>query len=71
MLSCFWALLTCEDLNFSYISPSFGSDMAAEALSYIKSSTLYNLMHPDEKKVARRDIAAFISTQPLNSTLTR
>ncbi|KAI7862080.1 hypothetical protein BDF14DRAFT_1860216 [Spinellus fusiger] len=77
--SCSWSLLSLGSLFFIYTAPSLvpysslnndlndPNDKANPFLGY----SLFDLIHPDEVTLARRDLEKFMKTKSLGGSVTR
>ncbi|KAI8370534.1 uncharacterized protein BYT42DRAFT_582766 [Radiomyces spectabilis] len=63
--ACFWALLTLNDLVLLY------SSAIPHHSTSLSHRSLYDVFHPDEVTLARRDFTRFMDTMTLNGSITR
>ncbi|KAL1916500.1 uncharacterized protein VTP21DRAFT_5691 [Calcarisporiella thermophila] len=68
--TCFWALLSANDLRFYYLCPAFVSLFATDALPLIGRS-FFDFVHPEESCYARADLTNFLNTRSLFGSVTR
>jgi hypothetical protein len=59
--TCFWALLSVKDLEFIHTS----------TLNKLKGVSLFDLFHPNEVLLAKRDLYKFIDSNLLGGSVTR
>ncbi|KAF9180927.1 hypothetical protein BGZ50_005838 [Haplosporangium sp. Z 11] len=67
---CFWALMTYGDLRFIYLSSSVQRAVSAEYKQLLGKS-FFDYIHPDEAKLARKDLNAFMDVHNLYGSVTR
>lgn len=61
MTSCIWALLSVNRLEFIH----------ASAYDNLKGRSLFDLIHPDEVLLAKRDLCKFMDSELLGGSVTR
>jgi hypothetical protein len=67
---CFWALMTYGDLRFIYLSSSVQRAVSAKYKQLLGQS-FFDYIHPDEAKLARKDLNAFMDVHNLYGSVTR
>ncbi|KAI1312259.1 hypothetical protein EDD11_003016 [Mortierella claussenii] len=67
---CFWALMTYGDLRFIYLSSSVQRAVSAKYKRLLGQS-FFDYIHPDEAKLARKDLNAFMDVHNLYGSVTR
>ncbi|KAF9542573.1 hypothetical protein EC957_001866 [Mortierella hygrophila] len=67
---CFWALMTYGDLKFIYLSSSVQRAVSAKYKELLGKS-FFDYIHPDEAKLARKDLNAFMDVHNLYGSVTR
>ncbi|KAF9156160.1 hypothetical protein BG015_007058 [Linnemannia schmuckeri] len=67
---CFWALMTYGDLKFIYLSSSVQRAVSAKYKQLLGKS-FFDYIHPDEAKLARKDLNAFMDVHNLYGSVTR
>ncbi|KAF9423029.1 blue light receptor [Podila epigama] len=67
---CFWALMTYGDLRFIYLSSSVQRAVSAKYKQLLGKS-FFDYIHPDEAKLARKDLNAFMDVHNLYGSVTR
>ncbi|KAF9585584.1 hypothetical protein BGW38_001670 [Lunasporangiospora selenospora] len=67
---CFWALMTYGDLRFIYLSTSVQRAVSAKYKQLLGKS-FFDYIHPDEAKLARKDLNAFMDVHNLYGSVTR
>lgn len=61
MNTCIWALLSIKDLEFIH----------ASLYDKLKGRSLFELIHPDEVLLAKRDLYKFMDSELLGGSVTR
>ncbi|KAG0221886.1 hypothetical protein BGW41_006431 [Actinomortierella wolfii] len=67
---CFWALMTYGDLRFIYLSNSVQRAVNSKYKRLLGRS-FFDYIHPDEAKLARKDLNAFMDVHNLYGSVTR
>ncbi|KAF9172419.1 hypothetical protein BGX21_003819 [Mortierella sp. AD011] len=67
---CFWALMTYGDLRFIYLSSSVQRAVSVKYKQLLGQS-FFDYIHPDEAKLARKDLNAFMDVHNLYGSVTR
>lgn len=71
--SCFWSLLSLDDLRFIYI-PEYVANIKVSG-TYIKeilsNHSLYEFIHPNEIELAKCDLSSFLKIKTLSGSVTR
>ncbi|KAF8938739.1 hypothetical protein BGZ58_000266 [Dissophora ornata] len=67
---CFWALMTYGDLRFIYLSSSVQRAVSVKYKQLLGES-FFDYIHPDEAKLARKDLNAFMDVHNLYGSVTR
>ncbi|KAF9918579.1 hypothetical protein FBU30_000132 [Linnemannia zychae] len=67
---CFWALMTYGDLKFIYLSSSVQRAVSSKYKQLLGKS-FFDYIHPDEAKLARKDLNAFMDVHNLYGSVTR
>ncbi|KAF9094329.1 hypothetical protein BGX23_002254 [Mortierella sp. AD031] len=67
---CFWALMTYGDLKFIYLSSSV-QRAVSEKYKQLLGKSFFDYIHPDEAKLARKDLNAFMDVHNLYGSVTR
>lgn len=71
--SCFWSLLSLDNLKFIYI-PSSVSDIRVSGYSIgdlLLHHSLFEFMHPNEIALAKTDLSSFLKFKTLAGSVTR
>lgn len=63
MDTCFWALLSVNELEFIHASCLFTKKL--------KGVSLFDLIHPNEVSLAKRDLYKFMNSNLLGGSVTR
>lgn len=61
MNTCIWTLLSIKDLEFIHTS----------SYDKLKGHSLFDLIHPDEVLLAKRDLFKFMESELLGGSVTR
>jgi hypothetical protein len=73
--TCFWSLLSLQDLRFLYIPLSIGTIQIPTAGQSIQelllNRSLFEFIHPSELELARSDLSSFLKLQMLAGSVTR
>ncbi|ORZ25425.1 hypothetical protein BCR42DRAFT_400133 [Absidia repens] len=74
--TCFWSLLSLQNLDFIHVSPTMGSrtvfsgsDTTIENL--LLHHSLLDFIHPDERLLAKQDLSTFLQRKTLAGAVTR
>ncbi|KAG0256457.1 hypothetical protein DFQ27_005699 [Actinomortierella ambigua] len=70
VVHCFWALMTYGDLRFIYLSDSVQKAVNSKYAGLLGQS-FFDFIHPDEAKLARKDLNAFMDVHNLYGSVTR
>ncbi|KAF9971619.1 hypothetical protein BGZ73_005411 [Actinomortierella ambigua] len=70
VVHCFWALMTYGDLRFIYLSDSVQKAVNSKYEGLLGRS-FFDFIHPDEAKLARKDLNAFMDVHNLYGSVTR
>jgi hypothetical protein len=73
--TCFWSLLSLQDLRFLYVPLFIGTIKTPTAGQSIQdlllNRSLFEFIHPSELELARSDLSSFLRLQMLAGSVTR
>jgi isopropylmalate/homocitrate/citramalate synthase len=62
--NCIWAILSIGELGFVNTSSIYDSQL-------LKGRSLYQLIHPEEVALAKRDLSIFMNSNMIGGSVTR
>ncbi|CAO3577663.1 unnamed protein product [Absidia cylindrospora] len=74
--TCFWSLLSLQNLDFIHVSPTMGSRTVFSGIdttieNLLLHHSLLDFIHPDERLLAKQDLSTFLQRKTLAGAVTR